>query len=131
MRFSMVCTLAVGSISPALALEAPELPSSAKKLSGSEIVALYDGATIAFNNFTSKLPLTGTDTYNFAKKSHSGSYSIGGKRGTFTGQIRVKGDMFCHREGKGKETCSSVYTNGVYIYEVNQKGVVESMNQKQ
>jgi hypothetical protein len=118
-------------ITPAVAIDAPKLPASAKKLTGKEITALYDGTTIKFNNFTMNKPLTGTDTYNFGNKKHSGSYTIGTDSGHFSGDIRVKGDLFCHKEGNGKEKCSSVYLDGSDIYEVSPKGVVESMNQKQ
>jgi hypothetical protein len=115
----------------AVAGSAPSLPSAAKKLSGKEISALYDGLTINFNNFTMNEPLTGTDTYNLKGHAHQGTYSLGGKTGTFSGSARVKGDQFCHREGNSKEHCAFVYTDGADIYEVNAKGVVESLNHKQ
>lgn len=109
----------------------PSLPSSAKKLSGKEISALYNGLTINFNNFTMNEPLTGTDTYNLKGHSHQGTYSLGGKTGTFSGSARVKGDQFCAREGNSKEHCAFVYIDGSDIYEVNAKGIVESANHKQ
>ena len=114
----------------ALAENPPSLPASAKKLTGKEITALYDGATINFNNFTMKQPLTGTDTYDLKAHSHQGTYTLGGKSGTFSGGARVKGDQFCHREGNGIEHCAFVYTDGADIYEVNAKGIVESQNRK-
>jgi hypothetical protein len=109
---------------PAFAIDAPKLPASAKKLSGKEIVALYDGATVSFNNFTAKESLTGTVTYDFKSKTHKGHYVLGTQSGDFEGPIRINGNTFCHKENKGKETCSSVYTDGSSIYETNAKGAV-------
>jgi hypothetical protein len=124
--------LAIASFESAVAAEnPPSLPSSAKKLSGKEIAALYAGSTVNFNNFTMKEPPTGTDTYNLKEHLHHGTYSLGGKTGTFTGSARVKGDEFCHREGNSPEHCSFVYTDGADIYETNAKGTVESLNRKQ
>jgi hypothetical protein len=83
----------------ALAENPPALPAAAKKLTNKEITALYDGATVNFNNFTMKQPLTGADTYDLKAHSHQGTYTLGGKSGNFSGAARVKGDQFCHREG--------------------------------
>jgi hypothetical protein len=131
----MITTLGVIALvslaNAAFAQSAPSLPASAKKLSGKEITALYDGLTINFNNFTMKQPLIGTDTYNLKGHSHQGTYSMGGKSGTFSGRARVKGDQFCHKEGSGAEHCAFVYTDGADIYETNAKGIVESLNHKQ
>jgi len=115
---------------PAFAVEAPQLPASAKKLSGTEILTLYGGSTVTFNNFTKDKPLSGTVTYDLKKKMHSGTYNLGGQRGQFSGVNRVNGDQFCHKEGSGNEDCVFVYTDGPDIYEVNAKGVIESKNQK-
>lgn len=117
--------------SEALADNAPSLPPSAKKLSGREITELYDGLTINFNNFTMGQALTGTDTYNIKGHSHHGTYSIGGKSGAFSGSAQVRGDKFCHREGNSPEHCAFVYTDGADIYEVDSKGLVESLNHRQ
>ena len=123
--------LAVVSLAnTAFAESAPALPTSAKKLTGKEITALYDGATVNFNNFTMKQPLTGTDTYDLKAHSHQGTYTLAGKSGSFSGAARVKGDQFCHREGSGSEHCAFVYTDGADIYEVNAKGIVKSQNHK-
>jgi hypothetical protein len=114
----------------AMAQSPPALPTSAKKLTGKEISTLYDGATVNFDNFTMKQPLTGTDTYDLKAHSHRGTYTLGDKSGSFSGAARVKGDQFCHREGGGSEHCDFVYVDGAEIYEVNAKGVVESHNHK-
>ena len=77
-----------------------------------------------------KQPLTGTDTYDLKAHAHQGTYTFGGKSGSFSGAARVKGDQFCHREGNGGEHCAFVYTDSADIYEVNAKGIVESQNRK-
>jgi len=118
------------AILPALA-DSPQLPTTAKHLTGKEIAALYDGLTVHWTNYTMGKPATGTDTYEFKTKTQSGSYQVGDTKGTFQGKLRVKGDLFCHQEEKGKEKCSSVYIDGNTIYETNSKGAVESMNVKQ
>jgi hypothetical protein len=120
----------VSLISAALAESPPVLPASAKKLTGKEIAALYDGATVSFENFTMKSPLTGTDTYDLKAHLHQGTYTLGNKSGAFSGAARVKGNQFCHREGGGPEHCAFVYTDGGEIYEANAKGLVESQNRK-
>jgi len=109
----------------------PTLPPTAKKLTGPEIVKLYDGATITWNNFTQKTEMAGTTTFDFKKGTQTGTWEGGGKKGTFTGKIRVKGDLWCYKIGNNKETCDSVYMDGQDIYEVNAKGVVDSQNKKQ
>jgi hypothetical protein len=132
MKTSMIVSaFAVLSFASAAAGSPPSLPSSAKKLSGKEITALYDGSTVNFNNFTTAQSLTGTSTYDLKGHLHHGTYSMGGKSGTFSGKAQVKGDQFCHREGNSSEHCSFVYSDGADIYETNAKGVVESLNRKQ
>ena len=49
----LTVTIALAS-TPALALEAPTLPKSAKKLSGAEIEVLYKDASVSGNNFDGK-----------------------------------------------------------------------------
>jgi hypothetical protein len=116
---------------PAVAQGAPALPATAKKLSGKEIATLYDGATVAFSNFTKDKPLTGKVTYDLKAKSQSGDFTYGSQTGTFKGSIRVKGDTFCYTDGPGKpEHCTSVYLDGATIYEVGPKGNVMSANRK-
>jgi hypothetical protein len=129
-RISWLGVAFISLANTALAQSPPALPTSAKKLTGKEISTLYDGATVNFNNFTMKQPLSGTDTYDLKAHSHQGTYTLGDKSGSFSGVARVKGDQFCHREGGGGEHCDFVYTDGADIYEVNAKGVVESQNHK-
>jgi hypothetical protein len=109
MKTSMtVATFVVLSFaSVAAAGSPPSLPSSAKKLTGKEITALYDGSTVNFNNFTMAQSLMGTATYDLKGHLHHGTYSMGGKSGTFSGITQVKGNQFCHREGNSSEHCSS------------------------
>jgi hypothetical protein len=105
----------------------PKLPATAKKLTGAEITALYDGLTVNWHNYA--LSGTGTATYDLKKGSQTGTWNIGGKSGAINGKIRVKGDTFCYTVNS-KEECDSIYTDGADIYEVNSKGIVVSKNQK-
>jgi len=106
----------------------PKLPPNAKKLTGGEITALYDGETVNWHNYA--LGGTGNATYDLKKGVQTGTWNIGGKSGAINGKIRVKGDTFCYTVNN-KEECDSVYTDGADTYEVNSKGVVVSKNQKQ
>ena len=132
-QFLFATLIAASMILPAVAGETPPLlPTTAKKLSGADITALYDGATVNWHRF--KVGGTGTTTYDFKTKTISGTWAMGGKKGTFTGKIRVKEDKFCYTinpANKNKEICGSVYTDGTNIYEVTAKGVVDAQNQKQ
>ena len=114
---------------PAFALKGPRLPSTAKKLTAEEIIKLYDGRTISFNNFTLNKPLTGSFTLNYKNKLISGSYVFGTEKGTFKGAIRLSDDKFCSKVRKGKEVCAAIYKDGPNIYEVNSMGKVTSQNQ--
>jgi len=114
---------------PALAIKAPRLPATAKKLTAEQIVKLYDGRTISFNNFTLNKPLTGQFTLNFRTKTIAGTYTFGTEKGTFKGAIRISGDSYCYKVRKGKEVCGTVYRDGPRIYEVNAMGKVTSQNE--
>lgn len=120
----------VGSSAGAYAAKAPSLPPGAKKLSGKEIVALYDGSAVDFDNYTMVMSLAGTGRYDFKHKSIAGNFVMGDKKGKFTGSIRIKGDRFCYKVNAPKETCVSIYVDGDDIYEVNAKGIVTSKNKK-
>jgi hypothetical protein len=114
---------------PALAIQAPRLPSAAKKLTAEEIIKLYDGHTISFNNFTLNKPLTGQFTFNYKTKTIAGTYVYGTENGTFKGTIQISGDNYCYKVRKGKEVCGRVYKDGSNIYEVNSMGKVTSQNE--
>lgn len=116
----------------ALAVEAPSLPASAKLLGSQEVVALYDGAAVAFDNFEADKPVKGTSHPDFKKGAIHGDYVYGSeKKKTFKGKIRMKGDSFCYKIGKEKEKCRQVYLDGSDIYEVDAKKAVTSRNRKQ
>ena len=115
-------------VSPAIAAEAPSLPKSAKKLTGPEIVALYDGATVKWHDYS--VDGTGTSTYDLKGHEQHGTYTIGGQTKPFTGQIRVKRDQFCFVLVDGTETCRYVYVNGKDIYEVDRNNAVLGKSRK-
>lgn len=113
----------------ALTASKPKVPASAKKLTGSEVVALYDNTWFSFHNYM-KPVTTGTFLVSFTTKTASGTYATGKKSGTWIGTIRIKGDKFCRRINKGKESCVFLYVDGPNVYEVNASGVLESKNKK-
>jgi hypothetical protein len=106
------------------------LPPSAKKLTGAEIVTLYDGNTYVFQTF-GKNGVTGTNSYDFKKGTNPGTYvTSNGTKGTFTATIRIKGDQFCYKVGADKETCITVYLDGADVYSTDSKGTVTAMAKK-
>ena len=113
---------------PALAVKAPRRPSAAQKLTAQEIIKLYDGHTVSFNNFTLDKPLNGVFTINYQAKTVSGTYVFGTEKGTFKGSVRISGDDYCYRVRKGKEVCVRIYKDGSDIYEVDSWGKVTSQN---
>ena len=113
---------------PAFAVKAPRLPPTANKLSAEEIIELYDGHTISFNNFTLDKPMTGVFTVNYKAKTVSGTYVYGTEKGTFKATVQISGDKYCYRVRKGKEVCGKVYKDGSNIYEVDSWGKVKSQN---
>jgi hypothetical protein len=121
--------IAVGAIvaAPVLASDAPSLPSTAIKLSGKEIVAIYDGSTFKFKDFKSDVPSTGTITFDLKNNITSGTLN---GYGHTLHSIKLNGDKLCS-QGGGFETCSSVYFDGADIYEVSAEGIVVSTLQKQ
>lgn len=127
----LICAAVILSLTTGIALAAgaPKVPKSAKKLTGSEIVALYDNTWFRFNNFM-KPTTTGTFLVSFTTKTASGTYVTGKDRGTWIGTVRIKGNQFCRRINKHKEGCVFLYVDGPSIYEVNGRGVVESLNRK-
>jgi hypothetical protein len=130
-KVSLLAALAMLYAPAALALKAPPLPSSAKPLSAKEVIELYDGATIAFDNYEFDKSLTGTSHMDFKKKTIHGDYVYGDEaKKTFKGKIRMKSDNFCYKVNKNKEACVRVYLDGSDIYEVNAKKVVTSKNKK-
>lgn len=116
----------------AFAVKAPKLPVSAHKLTADEIRTLYDGIPYMFHNFVaSKTGVTGSFLMDFTKKAASGTYVDGKNSGNWKGTIRIKGSQYCRKIEKHREGCVSVYTDGGKVYEVNGRGVVESLNSRQ
>jgi hypothetical protein len=114
---------------PAIALERPAVPPSAKKLTGAEIVVLYTGIVGSYNNLTNDVTLTGRSWMNFNAKRLHGFYTWDKKdHGMFMGSIRIKGDNFCYKTDKDKEICVGVWQDGTTTYETDAKGVVTSQN---
>ena len=102
----LICAAIILSMvtSSALAAEKAKVPKSAQKLTGNEIVALYDNTWFRFHNFM-KPTTTGTFLISFTTKTASGTYVTGKNRGTWLGTVRIKGDQFCRKINKNKEGC--------------------------
>jgi hypothetical protein len=125
----LLATAIALSTTPALSLERPKVPASAKKLTGPEIEALYNANVGSFNNLTNKVTLTGRSWMDFKTKTMNGFYTWDEKdHGIFTGKIRIDGDWFCYKPDKDKETCVSVYQDGDTTYETDREGLVTSQN---
>ena len=126
----LTVTIALAS-TPALALEAPTLPKSAKKLSGAEIEVLYKDASVSGNNFDGKSLLSFKSRVNSAKKSIVGNWSTAdGGAGTIDFSFRIRSDQWCYSPSSknAKETCVAVYSDGADVYEVKSGGRVSSKN---
>jgi hypothetical protein len=116
--------------SPALAQEAPKLPATAKKITGKEILALYEGKTLTNVGYTPWGVSTGKLTFNIKENSMVSEFKMGEKTGTATVKVRVKGDTFCWiAPNDKKERCHLVHvdTDGT-IYETDDKKVVKTVN---
>jgi hypothetical protein len=104
---------------------------TAKKLSAAEIVAQQDGVPLLYNDFTADALMSGTVVHDFRNNLHTGTYEYKGTKGQFSGKIWMKGDMFCHEEGRGFDTCGFVYLDGADFYNVGADGKVLSIDKKQ
>ena len=113
----------------ATAATAAHVPASARKLTGAEIVRLYDNTWFRFHNYM-KPVTTGTFLVNFAARTASGTYKTGKRRGNWRGTVRIRGDKFCRTIGKQRETCVFLYVDGGDVYEVNSRGRIESKNKR-
>ncbi len=124
-----VTAIAVSAIvaAPVITFGAPTLPTMAKKLSGKEIVAIYDGSTFKFKDYRSEIPNTGTVSFDLKNNISSGTLD---GYGHTLGSIKIDGDKFCN-QGGGAKVCSTVYMNGTDIYEVSAEGAVVVILQKQ
>src|SRR5690349_9087520 len=122
LRLSYIPILLCLFTTSALAAVAPTLPTSAKKLTGAEVTAVYDKKTLTVNNQTIKPHMTGTFTVDFAKSAVSVDFVQGTHKGAARGVARINGDEFCRQFGKDKEDCVSLYADGDTIYEINDKG---------
>jgi hypothetical protein len=126
----VLTALACGLPVTVLAIEGPQLPSSAKKLTSKEIVDLQDGVTMTFEAYTFDAPVTGTVVHNFQNNQHTGKYTMGGVETAFHGPIWIKDDMLCHVGPRG-DICGFVYVDGSSFYNVSPERKVQSVDTKQ
>ena len=114
------------------ATELQQLPSSARKLSGKEIVELQNGAKLTFEDYTADAVITGTTTHDFVNSRQNGIYEYRGSHGNFAGKVWIKDDMFCHAEdGRGNEICGFVYLDGNTFYTVGVDGKILAIDKKE
>ena len=121
------------SISVAAAVTAPKLPASAKKLTGAEISALFDGATLTFESYAHANLVSGTATFDLKNHTQTGTWEAAAvnKKGDVSGFVEVKGDQWCFKPDPSKEFCNFVYKDGDDIYEVSSSKVVVAKDKKQ
>jgi hypothetical protein len=120
-------------ISAAAAVTAPKLPASAKKLTGAEISALFDGATLTFESYAHPNLVSGTATFDLKNHSQTGTWEAAAvnKKGDVSGFVEVKGDQWCFKPDPNKEFCNFVYKDGDDIYEVSGSKVVLAKEKRQ
>ncbi len=110
----------------AFAADKVKVPATAKLLSKSEIVALYDGKLYSWAH-----PNTdngnGTTTFVSTSSTISETYNVGGNKGNWEGKITWKDNQYCFQtRGKGgkkfdPKQCNLIYLDGKTAYEVNPK----------
>ena len=120
-------------INIAAAVTAPKLPASAKKLSGAEISALFDGATMSFESYAHPNFVTGTANFDLKNRTQTGSWEAPAvnKKGDVKGFVEVKGDKWCFKPDAKNEFCNFVYQDGADIYEVSSSHVVVAKEKRQ
>jgi hypothetical protein len=126
MRNLIAVMLLLCSTSLALAVDAPKLPTEAKKLKTAEIEAIYNDKTLSGEYYGGKVLITWTSTNSTSLHTVDGTWSgSDGSKGTTNLKYAIKKDKWCTtRKGK-KEFCIDIYSDGTYGYEVN-KGIVQT-----
>jgi hypothetical protein len=106
---AIATVVALGSVFPALAVESPKLPPSAKKLSQIEIVALYDRVPMTYEDYMYEVLTTGAMVLDLNNGTLQGTYSYPGSSGQIIGKVWMKDDQLCAIiEGGRPESCSSI-----------------------
>ena len=126
-RLLIAAALAV-AVSPALAVEAPKLPASAKKLDNAGIKALYVGKSTSGTSYEFDNLLTFSVTIGDSKNTITGDWKDGTGTGKVNATYRIRGGKWCFKLPKDKEKCRDIYVDGPTIYEVSGKRVM-SVNQ--
>jgi hypothetical protein len=128
-RLVMAFACVLTAVNTAWAANPSGVPASAVKLDAAGITDLYQGARASFDNKQNDVTLTGDIFYDLENKHMLGTYVWDKKdRGLFKGKIWVKGDQFCNKPDKGKETCTDVWRDGKTYYEVDAKGKITSID---
>jgi hypothetical protein len=115
--------------------DAPPLPTTARKLGKSEVLALMDGKKFAYTSFDEYLIYRGTLTFDFDKGEAVGDFTAEQPPPAITGESEVRisldGDNLCVRH-EGTKECGGVYADPDGIYRVDDAtGKVAQIYQKQ
>ena len=126
MRIQTWLFIVFSTASAALAMEAPPLPTSAKKLTKDQIVTLMHGKTFKYKSYNHDALKTGKTTFDFKTMTYGGTYTDKGKTKDFKGEpLSLNADGYCYAktcpEGQG---AGGVYLDGATIYELTDKGTV-------
>ena len=114
------------STSIVFAVDAPKLPSDAKKLKTAEIEAIYNDKTLSGEYYGAKVLITWTSTNSASSHTVDGTWSgSDGSKGTTSLKYAINKDKWCTTKKGKKEFCIDIYSDGTYGYEVN-KGIVQA-----
>ncbi len=108
-----------------------EVPSSARKLTGAEIVKLYNHKPFNFKNPATDPAVVGAFILNFDNGTSRGVWQQGVEGGQFRGFIRIQGDQYCWKVASANYKCVFVYYDGESAYEVDNDGILSSINSVQ
>ena len=96
----------------ALAIDAPSVPSTAKKMTSVEIKELYDGKTGHYENFMFKEANAGTFSYDFKAKTVGGTYKMGADAGNWKGTFSPGKDQICIKVDGQPKNCFFMFRDG-------------------
>jgi hypothetical protein len=115
----------------AFAIEAPKLPSSAKKLSAKEIIELMGDVPLTFEEYDGGYLRTGTVVIDFQTNKLDAKTECSGVPCQISGKAWTRDDMFCHEVYTGFEICAFVYLDGSALYFVGTDGKVIAIDKRQ
>jgi hypothetical protein len=119
---SIVVALLFSMPLTAFAIERPELPSSAKKLSEKEIVELMGGVPLTYKEYMAGYLYTGTIVIDFQNNKFDEAYECyGAAPCPISGKAWIKDDMYCHKASFEMEICTFIYLDGSLLRRGNRR----------